>query len=126
LLLANKEAIVCAGALLMALCVAIAAYAGHDVVHYGWALGVLGLGWNLLFIAATTMLTKTYTRGERIHAQTLNDFLVFGSQATASLLAGVAVTTVGGERVNLATLPLLAAVLLATLAIGRRPVVATG
>ena len=118
--------VIVAGALLMALCVAIAAYAGHDVVHYGWALGVLGLGWNLLFIAATTLLTKTYTRGERIHAQTLNDFLVFGSQATASLLAGVAVTTVGWERLNLATLPLLAAVLLATLAIGRRPVVATG
>jgi MFS family permease len=118
--------VIVAGALLMALCVAIAAYAGHDVVHYGWALGVLGLGWNLLFIAATTLLTKTYTRGERIHAQTLNDFLVFGSQATASLLAGVAVTTVGWERLNLATLPLLAAVLLATLAISRRPVVATG
>jgi MFS family permease len=118
--------VIVAGALLMAVCVAIAVYAGHAVVHYGWALGVLGLGWNLLFIAATTMLTKTYTRGERIHAQTLNDFLVFGAQAAASLLAGVAVTTIGWERLNLATLPLLAAVLLATLAISRRPAVATG
>ena len=70
-------------------------------LHYGWALGVLGLGWNLLFIAATTMLTKTYRRGERIQAQTLNDFLVFGSQAVASLLAGLAVTTIGWERLNL-------------------------
>ncbi len=100
-----------AGTLLMAGCVAIAAYAGHGVAHYGWALGVLGIGWNLLFIAATTLLTKTYRRDERIQAQTLNDFLVFGAQAAASLLAGVAVTTIGWERLNLATLPLLAAVL---------------
>ena len=112
--------VIVAGTLLIAGCVAIAVYAGHDVVHYGWALGVLGLGWNLLFIAATTMLTKTYSRGERVQAQTLNDFLVFGAQAVASLLAGVAVTTIGWERLNLATLPLLAAVLIATLALGRR------
>jgi MFS family permease len=118
--------VIVAGTLLMTVCVAVGVYAGHGVAHYGWALGVLGLGWNLLFIAATTLLTKTYTRGERVQAQTLNDFLVFGAQATASLLAGVAVTTIGWERLNLATLPLLAAVLLATLAISRRPVAATG
>jgi hypothetical protein len=51
---------------------------------------------------------------------------VFGAQAVASLLAGVAVTTIGWERLNLATLPLLVAVLLATLALGRRPAVAAG
>ena len=118
--------VIVAGTLLMTVCVAVAVYAGHGVAHYGWALGVLGLGWNLLFIAATTLLTKTYTRGERVQAQTLNDFLVFGAQATASLLAGVAVTTIGWERLNLATLPLLAAVLLATLAISRRPIAAPG
>jgi MFS family permease len=112
--------VIVAGTLLMAGCVAIAVYAGHGAMHYGWALGVLGLGWNLLFIAATTMLTKTYRRGERVQAQTLNDFLVFGAQAVASLLAGVAVTTIGWERLNLATLPLLAAVLLATFALARR------
>jgi hypothetical protein len=39
-------------------------------------------------------------------------------------MAGVAVTTIGWEGLNLATLPLLAAVLLATLALGRRPVAA--
>ncbi len=111
--------VIVAGTLLMAVCVAIAALGGHAVLHYGWALALLGLGWNLLFIAATTMLTKTYRTGERIQAQTLNDFLVFGAQAAASLLAGLAVTTIGWERLNLATLPLLGAVLAATLAVSR-------
>ena len=111
--------VIVAGTLLMAVCVAIAAQGDHAVLHYGWALALLGLGWNLLFIAATTMLTKTYRMHERIQAQTLNDFLVFGSQAAASLLAGLAVTTIGWEKLNLAVLPLLAAVLAATLAVSR-------
>ncbi len=118
--------VIVAGTLLMAVCVGIATVAGHGVLHYGWAPGVLGLGWNLLFIAATTMLTKTYRAQERVQAQTLNDFLVFGAQAVASLLAGLAVTTLGWERLNLATLPLLAAVLVAMLALGRRPALAPG
>ena len=116
----GERPVIVAGTLLIAGCVAIATQAGHSALHYGSALGVLGLGWNLLFIAATTLLTKTYRREERIQAQTLNDFLVFGSQAVASLLAGLAVTTIGWERLNYATLPLLAAVLIATAGIRRR------
>jgi MFS family permease len=117
----GERPVIVAGTLLMTACVGVAAAGGHSALHYGWALGVLGLGWNLLFIAATTMLTKTYRREERIRAQTLNDFLVFASQATASLLAGLAVTTIGWERLNLATLPLLAAVLIGVAALARRP-----
>jgi MFS family permease len=117
----GERPVIVAGTLLMTACVGVAAAGGHSALHYGWALGVLGLGWNLLFIASTTLLTKTYRREERIRAQTLNDFLVFGFQATASLLAGLAVTTIGWERLNLATLPLLAAVLVGVAALARRP-----
>ena len=117
----GERPVIVAGTLLMTACVGIAAAGGHSALHYGWALGLLGLGWNLLFIAATTMLTRTYRREERIRAQTLNDFLVFASQATASLLAGLAVTTIGWERLNLATLPLLAAVLIGVGGLSRRP-----
>jgi len=117
--------VIVAGTLLMGACVAIATIAGHAALHYGWALGVLGLGWNLLFIAATTMLTRTYRARERIQAQTLNDFMVFGAQAVASLMAGLAVTTLGWERLNLLTLPLLAAVLVAVATLGRGRAAAT-
>ena len=73
-----------------------------------------------MFIAATTMLTRTYRPPERIQAQTLNDFLVFGAQATASLMAGLALATIGWRQLNLATLPLIGAVLVALLATGRQ------
>jgi hypothetical protein len=43
----------------------------------------------------------------------LNDFIVFGSQACASLLAGLAVQLIGWQALNLATLPLLAAMIYA-------------
>jgi predicted MFS family arabinose efflux permease len=111
--------VIVAGTLLMATCVAVAAFVGHSALHYGWALVLLGVGWNLLFIAGTTLLTRTYRPQERIQVQTLNDFMVFGAQAIASLMAGFALATIGWQRLNLATLPLLAAVLL-SLALGTR------
>jgi hypothetical protein len=72
-----------------------------------------------MFIAATTLLTRTYRPHERIQAQTLNDFLVFGAQAAASLAAGAALATIGWQALNLATIPAIAAVL-AAIALARR------
>lgn len=90
-----------------ALCIAIAVFLGHAFLHYFFALVLLGVGWNLMFVAATTRLSTTYTPDERFRAQGLNDFAVFGSQAIASLLAGTAIETVGWTTLNLLTLPLL-------------------
>ncbi|NIV16921.1 MAG: MFS transporter [Woeseiaceae bacterium] len=61
---------------------------GQTVLHYWWALVLLGVGWNFLYVGATTMLTYTYSMSERFSAQAVNEFLVFGTAAAASLLAG--------------------------------------
>jgi len=61
---------------------------GQSVLHYWWALIMLGVGWNFLYVGATTMLTYTYSMEERFRAQAVNEFLVFGTAASASLLAG--------------------------------------
>jgi MFS family permease len=74
---------------------------------YYTALILLGLGWNLLFVGATVLLTRTYSQGERFRAQALNDFIVFGAQATASLSAGAVLQLAGWEMVNLAGVVLL-------------------
>lgn len=115
----GDRAVIVAGTVLVIVCIAIAAFAGHAVLHYGSALLLLGVGWNLMFIAATTLLTTTYRPHERIQAQTLNDFLVFGAQATASLMAGLALATIGWKLLNLVTLPLLVAVLASVVLAGR-------
>lgn len=96
-----------AGALLMLACVAIAS-SGHDLMHYWWGLVLLGIGWNLLFVAGTALLTTTYRPAERFRAQAVNEFSVFGTQALASLLAGPAIHALGWRTLNFAALaPLL-------------------
>jgi len=92
-----------AGLVLMFACVAIAS-AGHDLMHYWWGLVLLGVGWNLLFVAGTALLTTTYAPAERFRAQAVNEFSVFGTQALASLLAGPALHLLGWRVLNLATL----------------------
>ena len=97
------------GSALMATCVGIAALIGQHFAHYLVALVLLGIGWNLLFVAGTTLLTRTYSAAERFRVQGVNDFAIFGVQALVSLLAGHAIQALGWATLNLASLPLLAA-----------------
>jgi hypothetical protein len=57
------------------------------------------------------LLARSVDPASRHRAQALNDFVVFGSQACASLLAGLAVQLIGWQALNLVTLPLLAAMI---------------
>ena len=100
-----------AGVAINVVCVIICAFVGRHFLHYFSALLLLGVGWNMLFVGATTLLSSTYSESERFRAQGFNDFMVFGSQALASLSAGVAIETLGWETLNLVTLPLLILVL---------------
>jgi MFS family permease len=100
-----------AGIAINVVCIIICSFIGRHFVHYFSALLLLGVGWNLLFVGATTLLSSTYSDSEKFRAQGFNDFMVFGSQALASLSAGVAIETLGWETLNLATLPLLIMVL---------------
>ncbi len=101
------------GLALMAVCVAISAFVGQHFVHYVWGLTLLGVGWNFLFVASTTLLTTSYRSAERFRAQGLNDFVMFGSQACVSFLAGPAIMYLGWRTVNLASVPLILAVAIA-------------
>lgn len=80
---------------------------GHTVLHYWWALLMLGVGWNFLFVGGTTMLTYTYSMAERFRAQAVNEFLVFGTSATASLLAGTVMYFFGWHTLMLIPIPIL-------------------
>ncbi len=54
------------------------------------------------------MLTETYRPEEKNTVQGLNDFLVFGSVAAASLSSATLYATMGWERLNLAAFPVIA------------------
>jgi len=99
------------------LATSIIALQGQSVMHYWWALLMLGVGWNFLYIGGTTMLTFTYSMAERFQAQAANEFLVFGTSATASLLAGTVMHYFGWSRLMLIPIPILVFVCIALVAI---------
>jgi MFS family permease len=119
----GTRAAMLAGLVLMAASVVVDS-SGRALAHYWWGLVLLGLGWNLLFVAGTTLLTASYQPAERYRAQAVNEFAVFGVQALASLLAGPALHALGWTRLNLVTVPLIAALALVLLLRTGRPTVA--
>lgn len=80
---------------------------GLDLANFYIALILLGLSWNFMFIGGTTLVTTTYKPAETAKVQGMNDFLVFGTVATASLLSGQLQEHFGWEVVNYGALPLL-------------------
>jgi len=103
--------IMLAGCALMFLTVVIA-HAGLTYWHFWFALFALGVGWNFMFVAATTLLTTTYTTAEKAKVQGVNDLTVFITMISSSAASGALVSTSGWTDLNLYALP---ALVLATL-----------
>ena len=110
----------------MAACVVISVWVGQHFVHYAAGLVLLGVGWNFLFVGGTTLLTTSYVPSERFRVQGFNDFVVFGTQAVASLLAGPAITRLGWQAVNALSVPFLLAMVGAILWLDAKERAATG
>ncbi len=81
--------------------------AGQHLMHYWFALVLLGIGWNFLFVAGTTMLVQSYQSNERFKAQALNDFSVFATSAMASLMAGSVLHLLGWTSLLFSAIPAL-------------------
>jgi MFS family permease len=92
------------GAALLLLCCVIN-LGGLAVANFWAANVVLGIGWNFLFVGATTLLTRTYTAEERGKVQALNDFLIFGTVAMSSFASGALLSGVGWGMVQIAIMP---------------------
>lgn len=103
-----------------------AGLAGMTEWHFRIALTLNGIGWNFLFIGATTLVTTCYRPNERGKAQALNDFLVFGTTASASFLAGFLQERLGWYPLNWFSILLVLVALLALtwLRLQRRPAAA--
>ncbi|MDE0459419.1 MAG: MFS transporter [Chromatiales bacterium] len=107
---AGVHAIMFTGVAILAAAAGVA-WIGESAMHYAAGLVLLGVGWNFLFTAGSTLITTTYRHSERFKAQGLNDLLVFGTMALITLAAGVLLDLVGWRGVLLCTLPFLAVML---------------
>lgn len=112
--------IIVVGAALMLVCVGIN-LAGRDVANFTVALLALGVGWNFMFVGATTLVTKSHTPAERAKVQGFNDFVVFSGVAAASFASGAIENLLGWTAVNLAVVIPVALAGLAALWLGRAP-----
>jgi predicted MFS family arabinose efflux permease len=73
---------------------------GITVAHFWTGLVLLGFGWNLAFIGATTMVTQCHRPYERNKVQAFNDFLIFGSMALSSFSSGQLLERFGWTAIN--------------------------
>jgi predicted MFS family arabinose efflux permease len=100
------------------ICVGIGLYS-QAFIHYWWALVLLGVGWNFLFVGGTALLTQSYWPAERFKAQAANDFTVFGVQAVSSLSAGTLLAVTSWGVLNLVILPFLIMLMIGFIALRR-------
>lgn len=98
---------------------------GDGFWHFWVALVLVGVGWNFMFVGGTTLLTAVPNAAERPRTQALNDFLVWGTVAAASVGSGAVFDVFGWEAVNMMILPALAVVLAGNLWLRRHRRAAT-
>lgn len=98
--------IMLAGVALNLVCVAVAV-SGVEVMNFWLALVLLGVGWNFLFVGATTLLTETHTPAERAKVQGVNDAAIFATLVASSLASGVLFSFQGWKAMNYYAIPVL-------------------
>jgi predicted MFS family arabinose efflux permease len=103
--------VIAAGAILIGTCAAVN-LAGTGMLNYWLALLLLGVGWNFMFIGATTLLTWTCYPSEKAKSQGLNDLLVFGTVALTATSSGMLYGWLGWVALNSIILPLIAVAVL--------------
>lgn len=81
--------------------------ANPGVSYYWFALIFLGIGWNFLFVGATTLLPETHDPAHHLKAQAVNDTVVFSLQALAALGSGVVLNLWGWHVILLGCLPII-------------------
>ncbi len=103
-----------AGAIILYVCVGIA-LSGIGIPQFWFALVLLGIGWNFLFIGGTTLITEACTPAERAKTQGANDLIIFIVMATTSFSSGVLIEKNGWQVLNVLALPFITVVAAALL-----------
>jgi MFS family permease len=108
-----------AGGAAMTTCVLIGV-SGQSYIHFWAAQTLLGIAWNFLYVAATALLTETYTVEERAKTQALNELLIFLVTGLAIFFSGQLLHNLGWSAVNLGALPLVMLTVAGTLWLWRK------
>jgi MFS family permease len=100
--------VIVVGGLLTMLCVVGNVAFSPSYATFMVALALLGIGWNLMFVGGTTLLTTACDPIERVRVQATNDFIVFGTVACTAFASGAIEATGGWTLLNLTLVPAVA------------------
>ena len=100
------------GALLQSGTVLIA-LSGVSVAHFAFALVLLGIGWNFLYIGATTLLTECYRPAEGAKVQGTNELIIALLMIVTSFFSGFLLAHSGWDLLNYLSAILVGVVALA-------------
>lgn len=106
--------VMAAGALLLYVVVAIA-LSGITIPHFWFALVLLGIGWNFLYIGGTTLIAEACSPAERAKTQGANDSIIFLVMMISSFGSGVLLETNGWQVLNWLALPFITVAAVAVL-----------
>ena len=82
----------------------IIGFSDTSVRGFWLQLVLLGVGWNFMFVAGTTLLPSTHGEVDRFKVQGINDFTVFSLQAVAALSAGWVINLISWQQILLGCL----------------------
>ncbi len=85
----------------------IAAISSTSLPAFFVALLCLGIGWNFLFVAGSTLLVQSCRPSERAKTQGTAELMRYATTAIATLAAGPYLAFEGWSALNLSVLPLL-------------------
>jgi len=103
---------VLAGGMALLLACSAVAIASTTLVAFYAALFLLGVGWNLMIVAGTTLFAQSYRPNERPKTQAFGGLLNNLAGSAGALSAGVALASIGWTPLNIGMLPILVLCLL--------------
>jgi MFS family permease len=100
----GREQIALIGMIILLAC-GVIALAGLSFMHFTLAMVALGAGWNLSYVAATSIVADSHAPEERGKVQAANELTIFSFVALCSFLSGVLLNHVGWSGINIALFP---------------------
>lgn len=86
---------------------ALAAILGTTELHYHCSLFLLGIGWNLMYVAGTNQYNRAYPVNEKGRAQGIAELVIALATIVGVMVGGLLIQSFSWQRLNLGLLVIL-------------------
>ncbi|TGL67735.1 MFS transporter [Leptospira levettii] len=92
----------------------VSAIQGTEFLPFAFALILLGIGWNFMYVGGTNLLVEQYHPAEKNTIQAVNDTIVYSIAILSTYSAGYLEHKIGWLSLNLVSIPFLVFVSIVT------------